>query len=282
MEKGTYNPVPFAEGRSRTAHKGKLTAPPESSGREIVVKKPRNASYASLLGGLEADVEVARKAQEFAESFNLVSRTATPINFQLPVKRTVVATGEPIVVEYYLYGEYTKWISNNGWINHGKIGGNDLLLAFAHWTWVKSGGQHLVCDLQGVKGDPDGYHLTDPVIHSPKQEYGTTDLGKRGVDLFFKTHVCNSECLSLGILNDKPKPSTPNLQALLSLIGNQLGTSYRGELPLLLPQILDQQTYRRELPSRQSRLQRLHDSANPYQRVTPSGILLGMKATYRY
>ncbi len=281
MEKGTYDLVPFAEGRSRAAHKGELTAPPESSGREIVVKKPRNASYASLLGGLEADFRVARKAQEFAESFNLVSRTATPIDFQQPVKMTVVATGEPVLVEYFLYGKYTKWISNNGWINHWKIGGNELLLAFAHWTWVKSGGQHLVCDLQGVKGNPDGYQLTDPVIHSPKQEYGTTDLGKRGVDLFFKTHVCNSECRALGILNDKPKPSTPDLQALQSLIGNQLGTSYRGELPQLLQQIQNQQTYRRELPSHQWRSQRLHDAANPYQRVSPSG-LLGMKTTYRY
>ncbi len=276
-----YSDSPIGEGRSRTAYKGVLTAPPSVKGREIVVKKPKDSSYASLLPTMQEDIKVAQKAQEFAGKFNLASCTTTPIDFQQPVTMTVVATGEPVLVEYYLDGEYTKWISNNGWINHQETRGNELLLAFAHWTWVKSGGQHLVCDLQGVKGNSDGYHLTDPAIHSRSQEYGATDLGKEGIDLFFQTHVCNSECRALGIQTKKPEPTTPNLQALLSLIGNQLGTSYRGELPQLLQQILDQltgRTHRRELPSRQSRSQRLRDAGNPYQRVSSSG----MKTTYRY
>ncbi len=47
--------------------------------------------------------------------------------------------------------EYTKWISNNGTINQARVIGNELMPTFAHWTWVKSREQLLVCDLQGVK-----------------------------------------------------------------------------------------------------------------------------------
>ncbi len=279
MEGCTYYTIPFAEGRIRAAYKGVMTAPPEDKGREIVVKKPKNSSYAILLHTLEIDKKTAKKAQELAQQFNIASGTSTPIRFQEPVEmETIDEEREPVLVEYYLYGKYTKWISNNGWINSKEASGNELMPAFAHWTWVKSRGQHLVCDLQGVEGNPRGYHLTDPAIHSLTREYGQTDLGKRGIDLFFQTHVCNSVCRSLGVQNNTPKPTTQNLEALLSLIGNQLGTSYEGELPQLLQQFLQTAGQQwKDLPTRQSRLRRLQNPGLPYGRAPGSEF----RTTYR-
>ena len=35
------------------------------------------------------------------------------------------------------------------------------------------------------------FELTDPAICSRARDYGPTDLGEKGIQSFFKTHVCN-------------------------------------------------------------------------------------------
>lgn len=146
------------------------------------------------------------KAAELATKFNVASGTDRPINFRtvFPMKVTKhgLKIGEWIVAEQFLYGVYTKWLSNNGWVN-SEVGLS--LTAFSHWTWVKTGGQVLVCDLQGVRDNPKGYWLTDPAIHSPQQEYGNTDLGNVGIHNFFDTHKCTKCCNDLGIHKKWPQ-----------------------------------------------------------------------------
>ena len=73
-------------------------------------------------------------------------------------------------------GAYLKYNTNGGWVNPIVSQYSDTTQAFSHYTWVKSGKQLVVCDLQGVtKGDK--IFLTDPEIHSndymfcnPKEE----------------------------------------------------------------------------------------------------------------
>lgn len=89
---------------------------------------------------------------------------------------------------------------------------DDYLQAFSHFSYWKSGRRMLVCDLQGVMtrnaSSDDGpagvFELTDPVIHycsktGRKQVYGRTDLGKKGMHKFFRTHECNDVCRLLGL-----------------------------------------------------------------------------------
>lgn len=89
---------------------------------------------------------------------------------------------------------------------------DDYLQAFSHFSYWKSGRRMLVCDLQGVMtrnaSSDDGpagvFELTDPVIHycsktGRKQVYGRTDLGKKGIHKFFRTHECNDVCRLLGL-----------------------------------------------------------------------------------
>jgi hypothetical protein len=88
---------------------------------------------------------------------------------------------------------------------------NDVPQAFSHWTSEKTGGKHLVCDLQGVfESEKNQYSMSDPVIHSEwKGTYGRTDRGLEGIKAFFKSHKCNALCRKLGLSpNARFDPST--------------------------------------------------------------------------
>ncbi len=100
-----------------------------------------------------------------------------------------------VFIEEFLEGEFVKFISNNGWVSKNCP---STPPALAHFSWVKSKGDYLVCDIQGVRSS-DKYELSDPAVHSIDQRFGTTDLGLIGMFMFFSTHVCNDLCRSLRI-----------------------------------------------------------------------------------
>ena len=80
---------------------------------------------------------------------------------------------EYVLVEDYLPGHFTKWCNNYGYISSS----SDLMPAFMHWSWYKSGGQKMIADLQGVRTAKE-YLLTDPVIMSNSfgGQYGALTL----------------------------------------------------------------------------------------------------------
>ena len=89
-----------------------------------------------------------------------------------------------------------------------KVAHADVPQAFTHFTFQDSGGQMLVCDLQGVferKMTPPTFLLTDPVIHFASRhggrahKYGRTDRGMAGMRDFFRTHECNALCHAMGL-----------------------------------------------------------------------------------
>ena len=99
-------------------------------------------------------------------------------------RRFRVNDGQPFLLEREIRGSFEKFNSNSGWSS----GTDPILEAFSHWTWVHTDGDHLVCDLQGHRGEPgDGtpyrgeedyyYLLTDPAICSSCREFGESDLG---------------------------------------------------------------------------------------------------------
>ena len=78
----------------------------------------------------------------------------------------------------------------------------DIPQAFSHFTYRFTKRKLLVCDLQGVLSSADGFEFTDPVIHfyskrGRRNVFGRTDRGKKGVNDFFKTHICGSLCRAL-------------------------------------------------------------------------------------
>lgn len=119
---------------------------------------------------------------------------------------------DDFLLERQIRGSFEKFNSNSGW----STGRDPILEAFSHWSWVQTGGQKLVCDLQGHREEDDGlphtgeryyYLLTDPAICTPCHEYGESDLGQSGIDAFFAHHTCNQWCEHLDIEYEKPSYS---------------------------------------------------------------------------
>lgn len=141
------------------------------------------------------DFRIAEKAIEYADQWNQICPRSKEI---LVTKGTVHRVGgEKYLVEPEIR-DFTKFTSNSGWIDHNKGGAGLALEAFAHYTYHRSGGSMLVCDLQGRyranQGKRTRFELTDPAICSRQRSYGPTDLGEKGIETFFARHCCNQFC----------------------------------------------------------------------------------------
>ncbi|KAL7484267.1 hypothetical protein ACHAW6_009913 [Cyclotella cf. meneghiniana] len=95
---------------------------------------------------------------------------------------------------------FTKFNSNNGWITDEEGWCGEAMEAFSHYTYHRSGGNLIVCDLQGryrynkYNCNKSRFELTDVAVCSRNCSYGPTDLGEKGIDSFFHNHVCNRFC----------------------------------------------------------------------------------------
>ncbi len=108
-----------------------------------------------------------------------------------------------LLAQEYITGEYVKYNNNCGWAMDGDGKACQLAQAFSHFTYEYSNGTLIIVDIQGVWNEgTQRFLLTDPAIHSiyRKKSYGITDMSKRGVLRFFKTHKCNDFCKKLNLL----------------------------------------------------------------------------------
>lgn len=110
-------------------------------------------------------------------------------------------------VERVIEGPFAKYNNNMGWVdefpkdqikeNSSKWefeSFNKLAQAFTHYTFQKSNGFFIVCDLQGCVN-----HLTDPMIITKKISDNHSNTGPLGILAFFHSHKCNHVCKSLGL-----------------------------------------------------------------------------------
>ena len=95
------------------------------------------------------------------------------------------------LVEPMILGEYEKFNSNSGWVSDQSA----LTEVLSHFSYHHTGGQFLLCDLQG-NVDATRYLLTDPAVHSYDGDYGPTDGGLEAMKSFFSRHACNRFCES--------------------------------------------------------------------------------------
>ena len=146
----------FASGEYRRAHKGTYETGPKR-GRPCVVKIYKNRRHENW----EGEINIARRAKRAADAFNKLPsrRKRGPIKILVPALGTIASvsgcfapgrTGQRVTVEDYIVGRYEKFVSNNG-----KIRFPGTLTAFAHFSYDHSGGELIVVDLQGVRGEGD-------------------------------------------------------------------------------------------------------------------------------
>ena len=190
---------PFAEGRFRSAYKGKWIKT-SKAGQSCVVKHYKD-SYSKVWEktGWDTTLNIYSKAQEYASRFgNGLKFTECEVQKVVKVgDSTSMELNEYVTVEEYLEGKYVKWCNNYGSVSPQARGVDHNLPAFMHWTWYQSKGQEMVADIQGVKESGGGYKLTDPAMLSVSHKYGATDTGIEGMAMFFLVHGCSPACEGL-------------------------------------------------------------------------------------
>jgi hypothetical protein len=145
---------------------------------------------------------------------------------------------------------YTKFTSNGGWIGDTDDWVVRCMEAFSHFSYHESGGQLLVCDLQGrhksnnyARGK-SRFELTDPAICSRRRQYGPTDLGEKGIESFFSNHDCNEFCQGHWACPRYPQqwfPLSRGTSMLSSRFDNKLMLRSRATFRMGLNNILEEE-----------------------------------------
>ncbi|KAG7345502.1 alpha-kinase family protein [Nitzschia inconspicua] len=144
---------------------------------------------------------------------------------------------------------YTKFTSNGGWIGDRDDWKVRYMEAYTHFSYHKSGGQLIVCDLQGrykfnrFARSKSRFELTDPAICSRRRSFGPTDLGEKGIESFFANHQCNEFCQHNWAKPRNPSqwfPRTKGTSMLSSLMTSRLQLTSRATFRLGMDDILEE------------------------------------------
>ncbi|KAH8901677.1 hypothetical protein GQ53DRAFT_630594 [Thozetella sp. PMI_491] len=185
----------FAQGALRYASYARTSA----STNKFVVKSFKKDG--KRLAHLTEDMRCQALCKAFAFEFNALCDAEYSFDFIVPTclkGRSAPGSGDQhMSLEPFIEGEYVKYNNNCSYVNEDIPDDwfNQAAQAFSHFTFERSWGSFLVCDLQGV-----GHILTDPGIHTldPNRfKLVDTNLGKEGFKFFFATHKCNSICAKL-------------------------------------------------------------------------------------
>lgn len=184
---------PFEAGGFRWVALGHYTSG-DREGEPCVAKWliEENAYDASDYRG---DMRCVHRTLDFVRAFNALGIVDIPIRVHVPsTHRFEADSALPHVVylrEPFIEG-YDKWNSNSGWVNEESVFA-DAMQALSHYSYHASGGQHVLCDLQGGLYENEAV-LSDPAILSVAMDYGSTDMGAEGILTFFHQHTCNQFC----------------------------------------------------------------------------------------
>lgn len=208
-------PHPFAKGSIRYAFYGQFSTE-NSSFNDVVYKELANAySDTNAFTIYREHLEIQAIAQFLAEQFN-AEQNRVYQNF-IPIiyadANLVQQLTNPLKiyqVERRMQHEWHKWNNNNGGVSRNEY--STILQAFSHWTYHISNGRLMVVDLQGVKVER-AYLLTDPALHCDdllRFRRTRTNLGVKGMQQFFRTHICSEICtkFNLPLMNDFSSDST--------------------------------------------------------------------------
>ncbi|GKY95378.1 hypothetical protein MPSEU_000499400 [Mayamaea pseudoterrestris] len=186
------------QGKFRIAYAGTYVGGNRNQ-QEAVCKRFRD-NYGVLESEFFASAfKIADKAIEYAEDWNNMCEYGKKI---MITRGDVMPIGGHKYLVEPLIRYFEKYTSNNGWIaNEDDVGWVVLAMeAFSHYTYHRSGGQLIVCDMQGryrynkYSKAKCRFEVTDVAICSRRRSYGPTDLAEKGIESFFANHTCNRFC----------------------------------------------------------------------------------------
>lgn len=180
---------PFAEGSFRRVAKGTYTAGPRT-GQLMVCKWFKTPSFKDDKY-IKHDLKAVDKALEIISQWNVATSTKIPVRLNKPEVWILRDKERKVLVEPFI-DNYKKYNSNSGW-NDTSTWQARLLQALSHYSFHVTKGEIVLCDLQGgVRRDC--IILSDPVILSKNRDFGSTDLGPKGIESFFRRHKCTEYC----------------------------------------------------------------------------------------
>jgi len=195
-------PNPFAKGSLRFAFYGQFSND-DSSFVDVVFKEFVSSDpKANTLTVYREHLEIQAIAQFLAELFNTeqqrLFRNFIPIVYaDADLVQQIENPSKIYQVERRMHQKWRKWNNNSGGVSLSEY--STILQAFSHWTYHITSGRLMVVDLQGVKVDR-AYLLTDPAVHCDdllRFRETRTNLGVKGMQQFFRTHVCSDVCSQL-------------------------------------------------------------------------------------
>ncbi|XP_052782696.1 uncharacterized protein LOC128218954 [Mya arenaria] len=148
-------------------------------------------AFNSYLGTMKVGLQVEFLAPEMAImdtqcDFQMFARFFWKFN-------KTFSEDEAVVIERRLKGDFMTYIDRRGEAKHVIAA---LPAAFCHFSYQESGGQFVICNLQGVL-DKGKFVFTNPVVHSNSETFGESDKGAKGMATFFENHVCTYLCKDL-------------------------------------------------------------------------------------
>jgi len=192
----TFRNQVFAEGTFRLCYLGEYSSGARKS-QPCVVKVFRSGSVFQD-DFFRFDLQAVDKAIDIVARWNLLHSDLKPIFVNTATVWTQSEghqKGQRMLVEPFIR-DWQRFNSNSGWARKGDSSGwNGIAQALSHFSYHVTGGQLLLCDLQGGS-TRQGLVLSDPVIHSRggQRVFGVTDLGVNGINTFFHRHRCTERC----------------------------------------------------------------------------------------
>jgi len=180
-------PDSFSQGAMRRAYR-MLRYEKEDSQPIVWVAKVYMRENENGVNVYEDDVILQTVAAHYGSQFNEILNPPKRVEFMEALIMEMIDRTQIYAIEPYIVGEYTKHSNNVGFVDFEHW--RNTPHAFSHFTYEYSKHTELVCDIQGVN---DLY--TDPQLHSiDSTKYGSGNLGRKGIALFFYTHRCNPLC----------------------------------------------------------------------------------------
>jgi hypothetical protein len=188
---------PFSEGAFRWVAKGTYDSGPRNG--QACVCKWFKTGHVMQSTFFDLDIKAMNKALHLVREWNKQGFIKQTIKVNMPdvweFQRNAGRSwaGRKALQEPFIEN-YQKFNSNTGWADSSSAWPK-VMQALSHFSYHASGGQFVLCDLQGGISS-GGVVLTDPVILSRNKSYGVTDLGPNGISSFFSNHRCNKFCKS--------------------------------------------------------------------------------------
>lgn len=200
----------IGNGTFRVCHEGTYVGGQRNS-QEAACKRFKSRWRSMETEYFASDFNIADYAIMYAERWNRICEHDEKI---LITKGHIVTSNSGIqyLAEPLIRG-FKKFTSNSGWIEDSGDWTTECMAAFSHYTYHASGGQHLVCDLQGryrdnrrFRNGKSRFELTDMAICSRSRSFGPTDLGEKGIESFFANHESNQFCHVDETWSSPPRP----------------------------------------------------------------------------